>query len=41
MIAVSYLEGISNCENIRNIEGENPEIVREMLSKFQSNVNMK
>jgi len=41
MIAVSYLEGIDNCENVRNIEGENPKIIQGMLSKLRTNVNMK
>ena len=41
MIAVSYLEGIDNCENVRNIEGENPKIIQDMLSKLRTNVNMK
>ena len=40
-MTVSYLEGIDNCENVRNIVGENPEIVQEMLSKLQTNVSMK
>lgn len=41
MIAVSYFEGIDNCENVNNIDGENPKIIQDMLSKFQINVNIK
>ena len=41
MIAVSYLEGIDNCGDVRNIEDENPKIIREMLDKLQSIVNIK
>jgi len=41
MIAVSYFEGINNCENIRNIDGDNPKIIQDMLSKLRTNINMK
>lgn len=41
MIAVSYLEGIDNCENVRNTDGENSKIIQDMLSKIRANVNMK
>jgi len=41
MIAVSYLEGINNCENVINIDGKNPKIIQDMLSKLRTNINMK
>lgn len=41
LIAVSYLEGIDKCENVRNIEGENPDVVSEMLDKLNSYVNIR
>ena len=37
----SYLEGINNCENIGNIDGENPKLIQDMLSKLRTNVNIK
>jgi hypothetical protein len=41
IIHVSYLEGIDNCKNIKNEEGENLKIVKKMFSRLQSNVNIK
>lgn len=41
MIAVSYIEGFDNCTELRNIDGENTKIIENMLSKLQTNVNMK
>ena len=39
-IHVSYLEAIDNCQGIRNVEGEDPALVRKMFSKLQSNMNI-
>lgn len=41
IVNVSYFEKKDSCQNIRNVEGENSNIVQEMFSKLQSNVNIK